>query len=277
MNTNTREAGEFQSWDRGSVGTGGEPGPWLPASGAPANETPPAAVECVHCGEPIRWNGSAWTDLDGLNEGCPQRAVDNGVGALPAHEPASTNLDPCLCGDRPQSICEAGPCSFDPPGDFMGEDVERARPCPHGCPNDSFDACDRNGSRLECNSECCPAYTERPTDDARRVERLIWTGIRVGVMQARLASTDLRAFVQGIAALPMDSEHQCNSDYCPDECGGEDDPACQGEPFDLTNDDAVKTYNELIDGARACLRELASAEAKLPGMGGATEGTNHGK
>lgn len=238
MNTNTREAGEFQSWDRGGASGGGEPGPWLPASGAPANETPPAAVECVHCGEPIRWNGSAWTDLDGLNEECPQRAVDNGVGALPVHEPASTNLDPCLCGDRPQSICEAGPCSFDPPGDFMGEDVERAR----------------------------------PTDDARRVERLIWTGIRVGVMQARLASTDLRVFVQGIAALTADGEIECPED-CP--CAGGDGTACQGEPFELTNDDAVETLGGLISGARAALRELASLEAKLPGMGGVTKGESN--
>lgn len=177
MNTNDRSAGEFASWDRGGVG-GGEPGPWLPASGAPAAKT------------------------------------------------ESADSDPCLCGDKPQSICEAGPCN-------LGMEALAAS-----------------------------------TDETARIGRLISTGIKIGVMQARLASTDLRVFVAGIAALPMDSEHRCNSDYCPDECGGEDDPACQGEPFDLTNDDAVEKYNELIDGARHALRELASLEAKLPGMGG---------
>lgn len=172
----------------------------------------------------------------------------------------SADLDPCLCGDKTQGEC-AGGCN-------LGAEALTAG-CPHGCPNDSFDACDRNGSRLECNSSCCPDFTERPTASEVGIERLINTGVRVGVMQARLAATDLRVFVAGIAALPMDGEHQCNPDYCPDECGGEDDPACQGEPFDLTNDDAVETLGGLIDGARACLRELAALEAKLPGMGGA--------
>lgn len=40
----------------------------------------------------------------------------------------------------------------------MTTGVQGAPGCPYGCPNDSYDACDTNGSREQCDSSCCPAF-----------------------------------------------------------------------------------------------------------------------
>lgn len=40
----------------------------------------------------------------------------------------------------------------------MTTGIQGVAGCPWGCPNDSYDACDRNGSRSQCNATCCPAH-----------------------------------------------------------------------------------------------------------------------